>query len=396
MKHRIVMAALAGLAAATFAAAQSWVVQRSGTTETLNAVWFVDPNRGIAVGDRGTALRTDDGGASWQPIDMGNEDLNAIAFDGPANGLVVGDNGKVFRSPDGGNSWEEVQSGVSANLRACASGMGGRMYAAGENGIIIASMDGGTSWTVSDSTGNRYEGMSAMMDMNAWAVGRGGAIRATRDGGIGWESQSSGTTRDLKAVQFATPTDGYAVGQSNTIIRTSDGGQTWASRNSGANGSFDGVSFPAPSEGWVVGDSGVIFHTMDEGATWRRETSGVTVDLKAVSFTDPSNGWAVGAQGTILKRIIGGLAEQRRAPVARIEARPNPITRFGAVTVIGVGSARVSVVAADGRVVRELGTGQRLSWDASDGSGRRVAPGVYYYVAQTEAGRWTAPVVVSR
>lgn len=42
----------------------TWTLQSSGTTNSLLGVSFVDANTGIAVGDSGTILRTDDGGAN--------------------------------------------------------------------------------------------------------------------------------------------------------------------------------------------------------------------------------------------------------------------------------------------------------------------------------------------
>lgn len=396
MKNNIVSIALALLAVVTAAAGQSWVPQRSNTTETLEAVWFTEPNRGFAAGSNGAFLKTNDGGQTWEALPMGSEDLYDISFEGPVNGLVVGDNGKMYRTPDGGNVWEEVQSGVNYNLRACACGMGGRMYAAGDEGVIIRSMDGGTSWEVADSTGTRWEAMAAMMDMNAWVVGRGGALRASMDGGMTWEDHPSGTTNDLKAVVFSTPTEGYAAGQSNTVIYSSDGGQSWTSRNSGANGSFEGISFPVPNEGWVVGNAGAIFHTMDMGSTWVRETSGVTVALEDVHFVDPTTGWAVGANGTILKYEVGGVAEQRPVAVTRLAVWPNPLVGGAVLTMRSAAPVEASVVAADGRVVLQLGSGSEFRWDGSDGAGRRAAPGVYYCVARGAGSSSSTPVVVGR
>jgi photosystem II stability/assembly factor-like uncharacterized protein len=396
VRSSIVSIALALFALATAAAGQSWVPQRSNTNETLEAVWFTEPNRGFTSGTNGAFLKTNDGGQTWEALSMGTEDLYDISFEGPVNGLVVGDNGTIYRTPDGGNVWEEVQSGVTYNLRACACGMGGRMYAASDEGVIIRSMDGGTSWEVADSSGVRWEAMAAMMDMNAWVVGRDGAVRASMDGGMSWENRTSGTTNDLKAVVFATPTEGYAAGQSSTVIYSSDGGQTWMPRNSGANGSFEGISFPVPNEGWVVGDAGAIFHSMDMGSTWVRETSGVTVALEDVHFVDPTTGWAVGAGGTILKYEVGGVAEQRPVTVARLAVWPSPLVGAAVLTMRSAAPVEAAVVAADGRVVRKLGSGTEFRWSGSDGAGRRVAPGVYYCVARSAGSTSSTPVVVGR
>ena len=54
------------------------------------------------VGDAGTSLFTNDGGASWNSMAITGQDLGDVAFDGTAVGLIVGDNGTVFRTVNGG------------------------------------------------------------------------------------------------------------------------------------------------------------------------------------------------------------------------------------------------------------------------------------------------------
>lgn len=45
----------------------SWTERKSGTSFRLNAVEYVSPSIGFAVGQFGTVLRTDDGGRTWHP-----------------------------------------------------------------------------------------------------------------------------------------------------------------------------------------------------------------------------------------------------------------------------------------------------------------------------------------
>ena len=44
-----------------------WFRQNSPTTNNLNALAILDANTLVAVGARGTILRTTDGGATWKP-----------------------------------------------------------------------------------------------------------------------------------------------------------------------------------------------------------------------------------------------------------------------------------------------------------------------------------------
>src|ERR1700730_10633190 len=49
-----------------FAQTGAWARQRVTTLAWLHAVFFLDQNRGWAVGSRGTLLGTLDGGKTWQ------------------------------------------------------------------------------------------------------------------------------------------------------------------------------------------------------------------------------------------------------------------------------------------------------------------------------------------
>ncbi|HRD37861.1 MAG TPA: hypothetical protein PLC65_04455, partial [Bacteroidia bacterium] len=43
-----------------------------------------------------------------------------------------------------------------------------------------------------------------------------------------WNTQTSGTTQNLRSVHFPTAQNGWAVGDGATIRVTSNGGQTWS------------------------------------------------------------------------------------------------------------------------------------------------------------------------
>src|SRR5919202_52926 len=59
----------------------AWTPQSSGTLAWLHAVYFLDENRGWAVGGNGVLLTTVDGGASWKAMRRPTEDaLRDIYF----------------------------------------------------------------------------------------------------------------------------------------------------------------------------------------------------------------------------------------------------------------------------------------------------------------------------
>jgi hypothetical protein len=82
-----------------------------------------------------------------------------------------------------------------------------------------------------------------------------------------------------------------------------------------------------------------------------------------------------------------------------LSARPNP-SRGGVRFVVPAGSAAsLRIFDAVGRLVRDLAVpaafdSRSVAWDGRTGSGRRVAPGVYYYDMELPSGRETRRIVM--
>ncbi len=76
---------------------------------TIRAMDFVQ-GRGYAIGDDGTALRTDDGGATWTGLATGTSlDLTRIQAVTPDTVIVLGGGGCVVRrSDDGGRTFTKM------------------------------------------------------------------------------------------------------------------------------------------------------------------------------------------------------------------------------------------------------------------------------------------------
>src|SRR5262245_23019840 len=90
-----------------------WIVQTSGTVNTLRGVYLVDANVGIVVGDSGTILRTEDGGATWVSQTSGTSStLRGVSFVNATTGTIVGDTGVILRTTNAGATWVRQQSGA--------------------------------------------------------------------------------------------------------------------------------------------------------------------------------------------------------------------------------------------------------------------------------------------
>jgi photosystem II stability/assembly factor-like uncharacterized protein len=162
-------------------------------------------------------------------------------------------------------------------------------------------------WMVRTSgTTNNLKAVDFIDAFNITVVGAFGTILRSTDGGTNWFVQSSGTTKDLYGVSFANENYGVAVGANGIILSTTDGGVNWASQVSGITTNLYSVSFSDPNNGIAVGTSGNIIGTTNGGVTWIQQNSGTTNNLRGVQCFDPSNSTVVGENGTILRTTNGG------------------------------------------------------------------------------------------
>jgi photosystem II stability/assembly factor-like uncharacterized protein len=98
----------------TYDGGLSWTEQRG--CYSLYAASFADANISTAVGtdcrpSGQVILRTEDGGATWNPQFSGTtSNLYGVSFVDANIGTAVGEWGRILRTEDGGKSWV-VQAG---------------------------------------------------------------------------------------------------------------------------------------------------------------------------------------------------------------------------------------------------------------------------------------------
>ena len=162
-----------------------------GAENPLLDVWFDDANNGVVVGAFGLALRTADGGKSWQPLmhaidnpkalhlyavrrvggelyiageqglllkldrERGRFVALSVPYQGTLFGVVGNDRvvlafglrGNVVRSTDSGRTWGPVSTGVTAGLTAGALDERGRIVLTSQAGHVLVSTDDGATLT---------------------------------------------------------------------------------------------------------------------------------------------------------------------------------------------------------------------------------------------------------
>ena len=329
----------------------AWTRQSSGTLAWFHSVYFLDAERGWAVGGNGRISATTDGGRTWRAKRPPADDtLHDVFFTDSRTGWLVCERsiykiksvdeprGYLLKTTDGGETWTRVEvtkPDVILRLRRVVFADGAHGWTFGEAGTIYATADGGASWTKQFvPTRHLLLGASFLDNRQGWIVGGSGSVLWTADGGAQWRGIATnpdtrsrtiagtpGATRAgdtttaaasqtptqprprLNAVSFVDNKRGWAVGVGGTVVVTADGGRTWRNQNSNTDLELLDVKFLSAAEGWAVGAEGMIIHTTDGGRVWQTEPSGVTHTLERVSFVNGDAGWAVGFGGTIIARV---------------------------------------------------------------------------------------------
>lgn len=169
-------------------AGSSWHRATGDSLDGLNvrsiAVHPSDPET-VFVGTMGKGiLKSTDGGASWEPLGLGDRFVYALALQpGDPEGILAGTLGGVYRSQDGGRTWQSSSAGLepNASIRALVFDPGDPSVVwAGDllSGVYV-STDGGSRWVrASQGLANR-----AVYDLAISGDGRT-LYAATEGGGV--------------------------------------------------------------------------------------------------------------------------------------------------------------------------------------------------------------------
>ncbi len=323
---------------------------------SLRGVAFIDSQHGCAVGDHGVALVTSDGGQRWRRVPTPTDQrLDAVTFVDSERGWAVGGSarpythesrGVVLATTDGGRSWESIAADIVPRLRAVRFFDHEHGVAAGDGTAnspsgLYTTDDGGRHWRpVPGAAERQWLAAAFVQDRVGEPAGvvaglRGSSARLSgRDVTL---SLATGDRRGGYGVALVNESRGWLVGDGALVRITDDGGQAWGPPPSELPPSladwFDWRTVAARGERvWIAGSPGsIVLHSTDAGATWRLTRTGVTTPITAITFVDDQNGWAVGELGVILTTRDGGMSwraqwgASRRAAAAVVVATPQEL-----------------------------------------------------------------------
>jgi photosystem II stability/assembly factor-like uncharacterized protein len=329
------------------AAAPSWTVQRSGTTERLRGISATSERVVWASGSRNTILRSADGGTTWKALQRPNNDNVSLDFrdidavsDNVAYVLSIGKGtaSRIFKTTNAGSSW--TQQFANANPDAFFDAMAfwdesnGVAVSDSVKGafVIVTTRDGGRSWApvgegrLPPALANEgaFAGsgtnVAVFGDKLVWfatgAADKSRVLRST-DRGASWQIADtplkSGASVGAFSVAFRDALHGVVVGGDyqktaeavDNLAISSDGGKTWTLVKEHGLSGFRSVVAHVPgskSSFLAVGPDGADIST-DDGHTWTR-VDGPGFDT--FSFAPGRTiGWAAGNRGTIGRLDLG-------------------------------------------------------------------------------------------
>lgn len=187
--------------------------------------------------------------------------------------IAVGERGTILRSTDQARTWDSAAAPTHATLTGVSFADDGRRgWAVGHDAVILATSDGGGTWTRQFQGDNLQDSLLDVLAVDAdhvIAVGAYGLCLASSDGGRTWQRRSL-QDGDLHLNRITRGPDGtlYLAGESGTLLRSGDRGATWASIAAPYEGSFYGIVALEARTLLAHGLRGHLFRSENDGDTW--------------------------------------------------------------------------------------------------------------------------------
>ncbi len=196
--------------------------------------------------------------------------------------VAVGERGTIVRSTDNARSWQELARPVRATLTAIsfappegtpAANSSTPGWAVGHDAVVLGSNDGGRTW-VKQYQGEKLEDsfldVLALDAQHVIAVGEFGLYAESADAGQTWtRRQISPKDGRLNRISVGPAGTLYLAGERGILLRSGDHGATWNALTAPARGSFYGVLALDRRTLLAYGLLDHVYRSIDDGASWQ-------------------------------------------------------------------------------------------------------------------------------
>lgn len=288
----------------------------TASTAKLAAVGLVNPNRGIAVGETGTIVSTDDTGATWAQINGGVAgEYNRLSVASINNAVISGKNGALARSTDGGRSWRAVNVSTSAEVLDAAFVGVSRGYVLDSLGAVLRTDNAGSSWRFLDTgTTARAKDLHVVNDSTLLLVGPKGVSRST-DAGETFAPTGNRAFRRLALNKLDVAGGAlFAYGTKIVVVTKNNGGKWVRVKTPKRLRAIRSLDMVSAKVGYLLDGSNELWLTTTAGKKWVRiETTGAG-GVSSMAFGDRLNGYLTSTDGRVLMTSNGGKTWSRQYP----------------------------------------------------------------------------------
>lgn len=325
----------------------------------LNDVAFINPQIGVAVGNRGLIWRTSDGGRKWSIVKTEwTGELKSIVFADSMNGWIVGGHalpirglheGVVLRTQDGGATWKRLTSTLLPMLNRVGYDQRNKMlWAVGEvdgqyPSGLFESTDFGQNWNdvtvtldADSSALNQSNPAVAAIPPSVASSVSNVAIRVGEEWILSNRIGVFRCVRDRATPVAISHTTSANMGPNSVGVRFRDirnlgnrlvglgtDGLLYMSRNRGQLWeplpSLPATAIASPLSAlatvgesmWVAPRFGQSLYRFDAPTqSWQEQRLPVAACMNGLHFVDERMGWIVGTNGQVFRTPDGGQSWQ--------------------------------------------------------------------------------------
>lgn len=309
-----------------------WQYVTTPVTAHMNDIIFSDTLNGWAVHNSNGALRTTNGGFTWDSISFNDTSFyttyNGTYFINSNTGWAVGGSVQVRKTTNGGVSWFKQNSVAVAGVLNSIyffdenTGIAIGRKTASFNSFMQRTTNGGTNWTeivATTASNNELHDQFWFDANNGWISGRDVLLKTT-NGGLNWSNlyanipPTSNGANALLSIYFANLQTGW-IGGSNidkkNIYKTTNGGTNWVFQpNPVALYTYtqiNDVKLLNQDSGWAVHGtpfSGAIMFTTNGGANWEIE-EGSNYWFDCITYYQRIKAWCGSSNGRVWYTYLG-------------------------------------------------------------------------------------------
>ncbi len=315
-----------GTVLATDDGGATWRGLVSGTLQNLGEVQAIDKDS-LFAGGGCVARRSDDGGRTFQrvaftPVETNcRQPLAASWFATEQIGYIVLADGTTIRTDNNGQSFASrtplpgtgAAGGSAAPTDIVFTGPDTGL-AATTGGKVYRTTDGANTWTLAVEY-NRTTKAFALAGATVIAAGDQGLLRSSNDGGVTWSGvDKASTTANLSGVSCASAdlcvlTTAAGNGQPGNDLIRFDAALTPSTSQVTPSGSpIAAAAFASATSVVAAGTAGVTAISADTGKTFTPVGSKLTGAFSGVVAGAAKTAFAYGDNGAIAKSVNGGQA----------------------------------------------------------------------------------------